>query len=158
MNSIELILLNFEENRRRSIKVWNQIPTDKWSWKPDQEAMTCYEMIIHLLSGEYAYCHIVNNGGSLENFLDPYETREFSNMEELFAFSVPYRQEFINTIKSFSEEDLQNIKIDRSYLESGYIRQLGDMLLRIAYHESVHTGQLLDYMRTMGVERPHIWD
>jgi uncharacterized damage-inducible protein DinB len=35
---------------------------------------------------------------------------------------------------------------------------LGDYLNRIAYHESVHTGQLLDYLRTIGIERPQIWD
>ena len=32
------------------------------------------------------------------------------------------------------------------------------MLLRVAYHESVHTGQLLDYLRTAGVPRELIWD
>jgi len=59
-------------------------------------------------------------------------------------------------IKSLNEADLTNIKIDRS--DVGYIRELGDMLLRIAYHESVHTGQLLDYLRTAEVDRPLIWD
>lgn len=62
----------------------------------------------------------------------------------------------MDTIRSYSEEDLKNIKIDRS--DSGYIRDLGDMLLRVAYHESVHAGQLLDYLRTAGVDRIGIWD
>jgi len=31
------------------------------------------------------------------------------------------------------------------------------ILLRIAYHEAVHTGQLLSYLRTLGLERPMIW-
>ncbi|MED4141514.1 DinB family protein, partial [Priestia megaterium] len=26
------------------------------------------------------------------------------------------------------------------------------------YHESVHAGQLLQYLRIMGVDRPRIWD
>ncbi len=47
-------------------------------------------------------------------------------------------------------------QIDRS--ESGYVRSLGDMLLRIAYHEAVHTGQLLDYLRTADIERVRVWD
>lgn len=46
--------------------------------------------------------------------------------------------------------------IDRS--DVGYRRLLGDMLLRVAYHEAVHAGQLLDYLRTACVERPNIWD
>jgi hypothetical protein len=30
--------------------------------------------------------------------------------------------------------------------------------LRMAYHEAVHTGQLLAYLRAMGIPRPNIWD
>jgi len=54
------------------------------------------------------------------------------------------------------ESDLATVQIDRS--ESGYVRSLGDMLLRIAYHEAVHTGQLLDYLRTADIERVRVWD
>ncbi|MBM7542797.1 putative damage-inducible protein DinB [Amphibacillus cookii] len=35
---------------------------------------------------------------------------------------------------------------------------MGDMLLHVAYHEAVHTGQLLDYLRTADIPRGHIWD
>jgi uncharacterized damage-inducible protein DinB len=76
-------------------------------------------------------------------------------MDEL-AFVETHRDEFIHTIQSFSEKELTEIKIDCS--ESGYIRGLGDMVLRIAYHESVHTGQLLDYLRLADVPRIRIWD
>ncbi|GIN66553.1 hypothetical protein J41TS2_19740 [Bacillus sonorensis] len=62
----------------------------------------------------------------------------------------------MNYIKTLSVSDLENVQIDRS--DVGYVRTLGDMLMRIAYHESVHTGQLLDYMRTMRIDRPNIWD
>ncbi|MEX3623507.1 DinB family protein, partial [Viridibacillus arvi] len=71
-------------------------------------------------------------------------------------FAEPFRNHFLKTIKSFSEKDLTSIKIDRS--DSGYIRSLGDMLLRVAYHESVHTGQLLDYLRMARVPRVRVWD
>lgn len=72
------------------------------------------------------------------------------------TFSRPYREQFLAYIKSISNYELENGKNDRS--DVGYVRTLEDMLLRIAYHESVHTGQLLGYMRTMGIERPQIWD
>ncbi len=87
---------------------------------------------------------------------NPYETKEFSTVEEDLAFAKPYREEFLRFVSGLSKSDLESVRIDRS--DIGYVRTLGDMLLRIAYHESVHTGQLLDYMRTMGVERPNIWD
>lgn len=156
MKSIELILLNFNEVRRRSIKLWNSIPQEKLHWKPDDEAMTCIEMIRHVLESEYYYHLAIQNRGSLEVFDSPFEQQPFTTVNTELNFAEPYRNQFLESIKSFSEIDLINIKIDRS--ESGYIRSLGDMLLRIAYHESVHTGQLLDYLRKANVPRIRVWD
>lgn len=154
----DLILLNFEEVRRRSIKVWKSIPQQQLNWKPDEEALTCAEMIRHVLESEFFYHQILIERGSktLPEVSTPYEEKLFTTVEYELAFAHPYREEFLTYIKSFNESDFETIKIDRS--DVGYVRTLGDMLLRIAYHESVHTGQLLDYMRTMGVERPVIWD
>jgi uncharacterized damage-inducible protein DinB len=156
MNSIDLIILNLKEVRRRSIKVWTTIPDAKLFWKPDNEAMNCLEMIRHVLESEHYYHLAIRNRGSLTVYNSPYENRPFISVQNELDFAEAHRREFIDTIKSFSEEDLENIKIDRS--ESGYIRDLGDMLLRVAYHESVHTGQILDYLRTAGVPRTRIWD
>ncbi|WP_339264428.1 DinB family protein [Solibacillus sp. FSL W7-1472] len=156
MKSIELILLNFNEVRRRSIKLWNSIPQEKLHWKPDDEAMTCIEMIRHVLESEYYYHLAIQNRGSLEVFDSPFEQQPFTTVNAELNFAEPYRNQFLESIMSFSEIDLINIKIDRS--ESGYIRSLGDMLLRIAYHESVHTGQLLDYLRKANVPRIRVWD
>jgi uncharacterized damage-inducible protein DinB len=156
MKSIDLIILNFNEVRRRSIKVWTSIPEEKLHWKPDDEAMNCLEMIRHVLESEHYYDLAIRNRGSLSVFDSPFENQPFTSVNAELEFAEPYRKQFIDTIRSFSEGDLENIKIDRS--ESGYIRDLGDMLLRVAYHESVHTGQLLDYLRTAGVHRIRIWD
>ncbi|MFS0638752.1 DinB family protein [Mesobacillus foraminis] len=156
MNSIDLIILNFNEVRRRSIKVWTSIPEEKLSWKPDSEAMSCLEMVRHILESEHYYHLAIKNRGSLSVFDSPFENRPFTTVEAELEFAEPYRKQFMETIQSFSESDLESIKIDRS--ESGYIRDLGDMLLRVAYHESVHTGQLLDYLRSAGIPRIRIWD
>ncbi|OHR71074.1 hypothetical protein HMPREF3291_06340 [Bacillus sp. HMSC76G11] len=156
MNSIDLIILNFNEVRRRSIKVWTSIPDDQFYWKPDEEAMNCIEMVRHVLESEHYYHLAIKNKGSLSLFESPFENRPFISIKTELEFAEPYRKQFIDTVMSFSEEDLESIKIDRS--DSGYIRSLGDMLLRVAYHESVHTGQLLDYLRTAGIPRVRVWD
>jgi uncharacterized damage-inducible protein DinB len=156
MNSIDLIILNFNEIRRRSIKLWTSIPKENLLWKPDNEAMNCLEMIRHVLESEHYYHLAIQNRGSLSIFKSPFESRPFTSVNAELEFAEPYRNQFIDTIREFSQEDLENIKIDRS--DSGYIRNLGDMLLRVAYHESVHTGQLLDYLRTASVPRIRIWD
>jgi uncharacterized damage-inducible protein DinB len=156
MNSMDLLILNFNEVRRRSIKVWTSIPREKLQWKPDDEAMNCIEMIRHVLESEHYYHLAIKNRGSLSIFDSPFENRPYTSINDELSFAEPYRNDFIKTIKSFTEDDLTNIKIDRS--DSGYIRDLGDMLLRVAYHESVHAGQLLDYLRSAGVPRIRIWD
>jgi uncharacterized damage-inducible protein DinB len=158
MNVNDLLIYHFEEVRRRSKKVWRAIPESMLNWKPDEEALSCAEMIRHILEAEFYYHHILIGRGSaaITNVTNPFETRSFTTVENELAFAETYRDEFITYIKTISLNDLENIKIDRS--DVGYVRTLEDMLLRIAYHESVHTGQLLDYMRTMGIDRPIIWD
>ena len=90
------------------------------------------------------------------SYESPYETRTFTTLKEELNFSETYRNEFMNTVKSYTPEDLTRIQIDRK--DVGYIRSLGDMLMRIAYHEAVHSGQLLDYLRLAGLKRPKVWD
>ncbi|MCL6573220.1 MAG: DinB family protein [Bacillus sp. (in: Bacteria)] len=158
MNVNDLIILNFEEVRSRSIKVWKAIPEQKLNWKPDEEALTCAEMIRHLLEGEFLYHQVLIGRGSkaLSNLSNPFKDKDFTTVDNELVFAQPYRENFLKYIKTISVSDLENIRIDLS--DVGYVRTLGGMLLRIAYHESVHTGQLLDYMRTMGIDRPKIWD
>ncbi|CAM4049030.1 DinB family protein [Mesobacillus zeae] len=158
MNVNDLIILNFEEVRSRSIKVWKAIPEQKLNWKPDEEALTCAEMIRHLLEGEFLYHQVLIGRGSkaLSDLSNPFKDKDFTTVDNELVFAQPYRENFLKYIKTISVSDLENIRIDLS--DAGYVRTLGDMLLRIAYHESVHTGQLLDYMRTMGIDRPKIWD
>lgn len=156
MNSIELAILNLKEVRRRSIKVWTGIPVDFLHWKPDNEAMTCLEMVRHVLGSEHYYHLAIKNRGSLSNYESPFESISLISVEKELEFAEPFRNDFLETVRAFKEEDLSKITIDRSNV--GYVRGLGDMLLRIAYHESVHTGQLLDYLRTSGIPRADIWD
>ncbi|NOU86038.1 DinB family protein [Paenibacillus sp. LMG 31460] len=156
MNGTDLVILNLEEVRRRSIKVWSVIPLTMLDWRPDAQALSIKEMIRHILDSEHYYHLAILNSGSLSSYDSPFDNREFSSVEDELIFAQMYREQFLNTVKSFTPEDLSNIKINRS--DVGYVRTLGDMLMRIAYHESVHTGQLLDYMRTAGIDRPRIWD
>ena len=156
MNSIELIKLNLAEVRRRSIKVWSEIPEDLLHWKPDSDAMTCLEMVRHVLESEHYYHMAIKNKGSLSEFKSPFEDQHLDSVQKELEFATPYRRDFLETVSSYNERELSSIIIDRSNV--GYVRGLGDMLLRIAYHESIHTGQLLDYLRTTGAPRTDIWD
>jgi uncharacterized damage-inducible protein DinB len=152
----ELLILNFEEVRRRSIKVWKSINENLLFWKPDEEAMSCIEMIRHVLEGENIYHHIVVHKGSLGSFESPLKSNPFLSVEDELKQAQPYREKFLQMVHGFSEKDLAEICIARKELNQK--RKLGDYLLRIAYHEAVHAGQLLNYLRTAQVSRPKIWD
>ncbi|MBD0331946.1 MAG: DinB family protein [Chitinophagaceae bacterium] len=156
MNALEVIILNFEEIRRRSIKLWTGIPEDCFHWKPDKTAMTCLEMVRHVLEGEHLYHIIINTRGNLSDYKSPWDSRPYIKLQDELEFCKTYRAQFIDFIKTLSETDLQSIEIIRA--DKGQRRLLGDYLNRIAYHESVHTGQMLSYLRQLQIERPNIWD
>jgi uncharacterized damage-inducible protein DinB len=156
MQSTELLTLNFEEVRRRSIKVWRGIPAERSQWRPDAGAMTCIEMVRHVLEGEWLYMQMLRSGGSPESDESPFNPRPYTDVAAEIAFAEPYREEFLKLVGSYTAEELTTGKVDRA--DKGYVRTAGDFILRIAYHESVHAGQLLGYLRLMNVPRPNIWD
>ncbi len=156
MTPNEIIILNFEEIRRRSLKIWQGIPPEMYFWKPDNEAMHTLESVRHILESEHLFHTIVNNRGNLGDYPSPWKDKLYTNIQDEIDFAKPYRTKFIATIQSFSLNELENEEIIRS--EVGQRRKIGDYLNRIAYHESIHTGQLLSYMRTFGIDRPNIWD
>jgi uncharacterized damage-inducible protein DinB len=156
MNAKELLILNFEEVRRRSIKVWKSIEEDLLYWRPDADAMNCIEMVRHVLEGENIYHHIVLHGGELGNFESPLKSNPFSTIDDELKYAQPYREKFLQMVNGFTAKELDEVYITRAAIKQH--RKLGDYLLRIAYHEAVHTGQLLDYLRTAKVARPKIWD
>jgi uncharacterized damage-inducible protein DinB len=156
MSQNEIIILNFEEIRRRSLILWAGITSDNYFWRPDINAMNCLEMVRHVLEGEHLFHMIVNKGGNLGDYLSPWTDRPYTDLQAELDFAKPFRIAFLETIKEFGPNDFSTIEIIRS--EKGQRRRLGDYLQRIAYHEAVHTGQMLSYLRTLGLERPQIWD
>jgi uncharacterized damage-inducible protein DinB len=156
MNSIEIILLNFSEIRRRSIKLWTGVPNEYLNWKPDENAFSVIEMIRHVLEGEHLFHKIIENKGNLGEYQSPWKGLKYTNLKNELSFSEAYRTKFINMINNLKEYDLENIQIERKEVRQS--KKLGDYLNRIAYHESVHTGQILSYLRQIGIDRPQIWD
>ena len=156
MNSIKVILENFSEIRRRSIKLWNGIPNEYMHWKPDKKAFTVIEMVRHVLEGEHLFHKIIENRGDLGDYQSPWKGQEYTDLKRELDFAEKYRTNFLSMINGLNESDLENVRIERK--EVGQRKKLGDYLNRIAYHESVHTGQVLSYLRAIGIDRPQIWD
>tara|TARA_R110002050_G_scaffold111752_2_gene225549 strand:+ start:2790 stop:3257 length:468 start_codon:yes stop_codon:yes gene_type:complete len=155
MTQSEFIILNFAEIRRKSIKLWKALPKSYYSWKPDENAMTAIEMIRHVLEADYGWNIIINNGG-MTNYKTPWKNRPFTSVTEELKFAEPYRKTFLESVRQFSDKELNETKI--IHPGNGDEKTLGKYLLRIGYHESVHAGQFLSYLRAMKIDRPEIWD
>ena len=135
MTISDIIILNFEEIRRRSIKVWMGIPAEFYGWQPDEDAMTSLEMVRHVLEGEHLYHIVINNRGNVGNYISPWKDRVYTDVSDELSFAQPFRNKFIEAIREFLPQELADIEIDRS--EVGQRRKLGDYLLRCAYHEEL---------------------
>jgi len=155
MQQSELILLNFTEIRRRSIQLWEALPEEYYNWQPDSKAMTAAAMIRHVLEADYGW-HIIINQGDMSNYTTPWKNRPFINLKNELEFAAPYRATFLNSVKQFTDKELQETSI--IHPGNGKKKNLGKYLLRIGYHEAVHAGQFLSYLRAMEIERPQIWD
>ncbi len=155
MTQTELILLNFEEIRRRSTALWAGLSEEYYHWKPDPDAMSALELIRHVLGADHGWNIIINNG-DMSSYQSPWQGRPYTNLADELEFAEPHRQRFLATVKSFSAADLATV--DVTHPGNGRKRKLGDYLMRIGYHEAVHAGQFLSYLRAMGVPRPLIWD
>ncbi len=156
MNTKELLILNFEEVRRRSIKVWKGISEENLFWKPDDGAMSCFQMIRHVLESENVFHHIVLHRGVVGDYVSPLTGNPYTTIDDELRNAQPYREKFLKMIHGLTQKELEEVYITRK--EKNQHRKLGDYLLRIAYHESVHTGQLLNYLRTLNTPRAAIWD
>ncbi|WP_054704213.1 DinB family protein [Bacillus sp. JCM 19041] len=157
MNAIELSIMNVKETRRRSIKLWRSLPDCWLSWRPDKEAMSFGEMIRHVWSGSPQYQLILENNGSIFQTIElPFDQEPIVSVGKEIQLSESYFEAFLHYIESLDVSELDTRLIDRG--DVGYQRYLGDMLLRIAYHDAVHAGQFLQYQRMVGLERPLIWD
>jgi hypothetical protein len=154
MDAKELLIINFQEIRRRSIRLWNGIPSECLHWRPAPDAMSLIETVRHVLESENIYHHIVLNRGQMGHFVSPLANNPLSSVDEELRYAQPYREKFLQMVNSFTPEELGNIFISRPAQQ---IRcSLGDYLLRIAYHESVQYGQLLGFLLAMDVPDLHL--
>jgi len=154
-----LVINQLEEVRRQSKRVWAALPEDRYLWQPDPEAMHMLEVIRHVLKSDAWFHFIIKNKGDINSYEVFDDARPFTNIQAEFDFHEKMRADFLDHINAYSEEEFATIEIFRTDKKgSEWPRKLDLYLLRVAYHETVHTGQFLSYLRMMGVDRPWIWN
>ena len=119
----DAIILNFEEIRGRSVKLWSGLPPEFYDWRPDDKAFSCIEMIRHVLETENIYHVLINERGNPGDFISSWKDRPYRNLENELEFAEPFRTDFLEAIRGFTLEDLNSIKIVRKERKT---RNLGD--------------------------------
>ena len=104
MTPSEIIILNFEEIRRRSIKLWSGLTPENYFWRPDIKAMTAIEMVRHVLEGEHLFHKIVENKGNLGDYISPWQNKVYTTLQDELDFAQPFREEFIKAIKKMTDQ------------------------------------------------------
>src|SRR5580658_794050 len=107
MTQSEIIILNFDEIRRRSLKVWSCIIPEIYNWKPDIHAESFIEIVRHILECENRFHFIVEKRGNLKEYVSPWAGRPFTTIEDEVRFAKPYRQLFLEAIKRFTPEEFE---------------------------------------------------
>jgi uncharacterized damage-inducible protein DinB len=157
MKALDLFLLDYQECRRRFLMVAASFPNELLTWRPDISAFSVGETIRHVLLHDLSWLKILKEkrlptDEELIHLLD----RPYTDLQDEIDRSIQYQKEFIDLIKTYNEEELLSICI--SWPHKPIKRTLGDTLERKSYHDAVHTGQLLQYLRMLNIERPMIWD
>lgn len=156
MITAELLIINFEEIRRRSIILWEAVPPNVYFWRPDKDAMSFLEMVRHVLQCEHEYHVILKARGTPMNYVSPWDNRPFLTVQLEIEFARQFREDFLTTIRGLPDEELNTKEIIRH--DVGQKSMTGRYLLKAAYHEAVHAGQFLSYLRTLRIDIPKIWD
>lgn len=157
MDARELMLLDLQETRRRFLIVAQSIPAEYLSWRPDAEALSIGAMIRHVLLHDLSWLLILTEG-RLATAAEraPLWEAPFTDVTAEIERAKPYHEAFIACVRSLDPAEYGTRIVKWPHKEIA--RTLGDTLERKSYHDAVHTGQLLQYLRTLQLPRPDIWD
>ncbi|MFT4416658.1 DinB family protein [Fredinandcohnia humi] len=157
MNPLDLVLLNFKECRRRFLITAASFPDELLSWKPDKDALSVGETIRHVLLHDLSWLTICKEGRlPTDEERGHLWSKPFTTLKDEIERTTVYYDEFIHYVSTLNEVDLETTYID--WPHKPIRRALGDTLERKSYHDAVHTGQLLQYLRMLHLDRPMIWD
>jgi uncharacterized damage-inducible protein DinB len=129
------------------------------TWKPTDGALSLGQLVRHILHAEMAWQQIIKGEWDLKRFLEIRKdldlveaTGPVSSLEnELTSLDLAHR-ETLDLIASCSETDLT-----RTFNGSKGRVTMYDVVLGLCEHEAHHRGQIVAYLKLLGIERPSPW-
>lgn len=159
MPMVERLRAHVRSVRARTLAVLQHIPPDRVKWRPVEGMLTLGQLVRHLAQAEMMWQEVVKGHWDLKQLLavrrdlDLIEaTGPVENlMAELTLLEVTHRQT-LELLATLTDEDLA-----RSMNGLAGRVTLYDVILGLCEHEAHHRGQIVAYLRMLGVEHPSPW-
>jgi uncharacterized damage-inducible protein DinB len=145
--------------RKRTLSVLDAIPHDKLNWQPVPGVLSLGQLIRHIGQADMAWRKVLSGEWEMKRFLeirmqmDLMETLgQIESLEaELESLEIT-QEELLKWVTEQSDEALEK-------LYDGPRRSLTarEVVLGLCEHEVHHRGQIVTYLRLLGVEEARPW-
>jgi uncharacterized damage-inducible protein DinB len=153
----------FRTVRDNTIKIAEDIPENKYDFRPAPDTRTVRETLAHLAASTAFQSHVHGNKitdmtqvnfGELFQKFSAEETRPRTKAE-LVAFLKDEGEKFASYLEGLSESFLAEQVTMRPGVTQSATKSRFEMLLSAKEHEMHHRGQLMTYQRLIG-QVPHL--
>jgi len=145
---LNTMLPTVEREQQTTLRLIETVPADKADYKPDQNAMSAFDLCWHIASSENFFLRAIVAGA-----FDFTPSEKAKSMPELLAF---YKDTFAKNfagLKSLSGEQAAQIVDFRGMMQMPAV----SFITFNEHHVIHHRGQLSVYLRPMGAKVPAIY-
>jgi len=154
------ILINHKQTvRGRTMQILEKVPQDKLNWRPMPEVLTLGQLIYHMGQADMAWRKVLEGAWSIEGFLAMRRNMDLMDVigeldsltDEIRTLEIMH-EEFLKWLAAQSDEELERVYEAGEWRLKAY-----EIVLGLCEHESHHRGQIVTYLRLLGVEQPQPW-
>ncbi len=159
MQAAERLRAHVQSVRARTLSVLRHIPPDRVSWRPAHGTLTLGQLVRHLAQAEMMWQEVVQGHWTMKQFLSV--RRDLDLIEatgpvedlrtELMLLEVTHRRT-LELLAELSEADLTRPMNGLAGRVTLY-----DVTLGFCEHEAHHRGQIVAYLRLLGITPPPLW-
>jgi pimeloyl-ACP methyl ester carboxylesterase len=142
------LLEQWNEIGRKLIAIGEDLPEDKYDYKPNPNSRSFLEQLLHVSGAMYSFTDAVQ--GKPARYGDDPKRNEFRTRAEVAAFVKECVKDGADIIKAKREEGLNENVNDGS----PRLIRLGDLAGDLIEHSAEHYGQLVVYYRINGLTPP----
>ncbi|MCE7736266.1 MAG: DinB family protein [Candidatus Heimdallarchaeota archaeon] len=149
--SVQSFLNYYEKIWNRTLRVIDTIPPDKINWKPNSDAFSFKDILVHLVNLErYLFIETVINN---LNKYPGHSNLEINDMPNLHIYLKTMHNESVMMLKGISDEDLNT----RCTTPDNASIRVWKWLRAMIEHHIHHRGQIYTYLNLIQTQSPPLY-